>query len=103
MLTLEKPKPHHSGHVLVITNDSRHAGVIRVSLAGARFEWFEVEWVCTLSDGIDRLKRLEIVAVVLDLSLPDGHGMEAFDSVSMSAPGVPILILCGPEDEEAAK
>src|SRR5271157_1044807 len=95
--------PHHSGHVLVITNDSSGAKLIRESLTGAAFESFEVEWACSLSDGIDRLKRLKIVAVILDLSLPDSHGMETFDRVSMSAPGVPILVLCGPEDEETAK
>ena len=100
---MEESQPHHSGHVLVITNDSSDARLIRESLAGARFESFEVEWACSLSDGIDRLKRLKIATVILDLSLPDGHGMEAFDSVSMSAPGVPILVLCGSDDEETAK
>ena len=64
---------------------------------------FEVEWVCSLSAGIDRLKRLKIVTVILDLSLPDSHGVETFDRVSMSAPGVPILIIVGSEEEENAK
>jgi len=97
---MEKPKPHHSGHVLVITNDARDAKVIRESFAVAGLESFEVEWVCSLSEGIDRLKRLKIVTVILDLSLPDSHGVETFDRVSMSAPGVPILILVGSESEE---
>ena len=62
-----------------------------------------MEWVCSLSDGIDRLKRLKVVTVILDLSLPDSHGIETVDRVSMSAPGVPILILSGSEEEETAK
>jgi len=62
-----------------------------------------VEWVGRLSDGIDRLQRGQSTAVILDLSLPDSQGIEAFDRVSAAAPRVPILILSGPEEEEAAK
>ena len=62
-----------------------------------------MEWVGRLSDGIDRLQRGQSTAVILDLSLPDSQGIEAFDRVSAAAPRVPILILSGPEEEEAAK
>jgi diguanylate cyclase (GGDEF)-like protein/PAS domain S-box-containing protein len=103
LLTLEKPKPHPFGRVLLITDSSRDARIIRRSLAEVGSESLEMEWVRNLSDGIERLKRLEIVTVLLDLSLPDSHGIETFDRVSMSAPRVPILVLSGPEDEETAK
>ena len=100
---METSKPHHAGPVLVITNDSRDAGVIRQSLAGAGLQSFDVERVCTLSDGIERLKKLNILALILDLSLPDSQGIETFDKVAMVAPEVPILVLSGPEEEETAK
>jgi diguanylate cyclase (GGDEF)-like protein/PAS domain S-box-containing protein len=100
---MERPKPHHFGRVLVITDSSRDARIIRRSLAEAGSGSLEMEWVRNLSDGIERLKRLEIVTVLLDLSLPDSHGIETFDRVSSSAPRVPILVLTGPADEEAAK
>lgn len=100
---METSKPHHAGLVLVITNDSRDAGVIRQSLAGAGLQSFDVERVCTLSDGIERLKKLNILALILDLSLPDSQGIETFDKVAMVAPEVPILVLSGPEEEETAK
>jgi diguanylate cyclase (GGDEF)-like protein/PAS domain S-box-containing protein len=102
-LRLEKSKPHHCGRVLVITNDAREAAIIRQSLSGAGVEWFEVEWVRSLSDGIDQLKSLKTVAVILDLSLPDSQGIETFDRVSVFAPRVPILVLSGSEEEETAK
>ena len=100
---MEKSSPHPVRYVLVITNDSRDAKVIRESLAGTGLESFGVEWVCLLSDAIDRLKRLTIATVILDLSLPDSHGIETFEKVSMTAPRVPILILSGAEDEETTK
>lgn len=100
---MENSKSRHCGRVLVITNDSGDARVIREALVGAGFDSFEVEWVCSLADGIERLERLQIAAVILDLFLPDSHGIETFDRVSIVAPRVPVLILSGPEDEKAAK
>ena len=100
---METSKPHHPGRVLLITNNPADAKLIRESLEGAPGGSFEVEWVGRLSDGIDRLQRGQSTAVILDLSLPDSQGIEAFDRVSAAAPRVPILILSGPEEEEAAK
>ena len=103
IVALEELRPCSHRHVLVVTNDSRDAKVIRESLAGAELESFGVEWVCLLSDALDRLKRLQVATVILALSLPDSDGIETFDKVSIAAPRVPILILSGTEDEETAK
>jgi diguanylate cyclase (GGDEF)-like protein/PAS domain S-box-containing protein len=102
-LTVDASKPQQPAHVLVITDNPADAGAIRVSLEGAPVGSFEVEWVGRLSDGINRLQKRQSAAVILDLSLPDSHGIDGFDRVSMVAPRVPILILSGPEDEAAAK
>ena len=91
IVALEELPPCSLRHVLVVTNDSRDAKVIRESLAGAELESFGVEWVCLLSDALDRLKRLHVATVILALSLPDSDGIETFDKVSMAAPRVPIL------------
>ena len=103
IVALEELRPCSHRHVLVVTNDSRDAKVIREFLAGAGLESFGVEWVCLLSDALDRLKRLQVATVILALSLPDSDGIETFDKVSIAAPRVPILILSGTEDEETAK
>lgn len=89
--------------LLVISNISDDAKVIRGSLASAGKESLDVEWVRNLSDGIDRLKRLQVAAVILDLSLPDSHGIETFDRVSMCAPRVPVLVLSSPGDEDSVQ
>ena len=81
-------KPQQSGYVLVVTNDAHDASAIKRSLSGAMFESFEVEWVRSLSDGMDRLDRLRIVTVILDLCLPDSHGIETFDRMSRCGPRV---------------
>ena len=39
------------------------------------------------------MKITSIATIILDLSLPDGHGTETFDKASIFAPEVPILAL----------
>ena len=62
-----------------------------------------MEWASSLSDAIDRLNRLRVDAVILDLSLSDSQGIETFNKVSISAPGIPILVLSDEGEEELAK
>lgn len=102
-MAMEWSRPQPSGHVLVITNNRDDARAIRNSLLDVGPEPLPVEWVSTLAEGLDRLKRLAVEAVILDLSLPDGHGIETFDRVSIGAPGIPILVLSDLAAEEVAK
>jgi PAS domain S-box-containing protein len=44
-----------------------------------------------LSGGIERLRRGGVGAVLLDLTLPDSHGIETFDKLFEVAPRVPIF------------
>ena len=52
-----------------------------------------MERVRQLSEGLARLSKGGIDAVLLELSLPDSQGIETFDKLFASAPDVPILIL----------
>ena len=66
-------------------------------------ERFEVEWVTELSRGIERLCDGGVGAAVLDLNLPDSKGVETFDKLFQAAPGVPILVLSGADEEGEAR
>jgi diguanylate cyclase (GGDEF)-like protein/PAS domain S-box-containing protein len=88
--------------VLLIENDPAGADKIHAALAGTTSGWFDVEWVRELSEGLARLNKGGIDAVLLELSLPDSHGIETFDKLFASAPDVPILIL-GNGNEALAK
>jgi PAS domain S-box/diguanylate cyclase (GGDEF) domain len=44
-----------------------------------------------------------IVAVLVDLSLPDSHGIETFDRLFRAAPKIPMLVLSASQDEDIAK
>src|SRR6202158_475314 len=79
--------------ILLIQNDPAAADKIRAALAAADSGSFDVEWVRQLSEGLARLSKRGIDAVLLELSLPDSHGIETFDKLFLVAPDVPILIL----------
>jgi PAS domain S-box-containing protein len=89
--------------ILLIENDPAAAAEIRAALAGAGSSSFEVEWVRQLSEGLERLSKKGIAAVLLELSLPDSQGIETFDKLFTAAPDVPILILGGNVNEALAK
>src|SRR6202521_560010 len=89
--------------ILLIENDPAAAEKIRAALAAAGSGSFELEWVRQLSEGIGRLSKREIAAVLLALSLPDSQGIETFDKLFTAAPDVPILILGVNANEALAK
>jgi diguanylate cyclase (GGDEF)-like protein/PAS domain S-box-containing protein len=88
--------------ILLIENDPAGADRICAALAETGSGSFDVEWVRQLSEGLARLSKGGIDAVLLELSLPDSHGIETFDKLFGAAPDVPILIL-GNGNEALAK
>jgi PAS domain S-box-containing protein len=76
--------------------------LVREALTDTRFGSFQVEWVKNLSEGLERLSRRGIDAVLADLFLPDSQGIETLDRLLLAAPRVPILVLSGLEDDDVA-
>ncbi|AKU12144.1 response regulator receiver modulated diguanylate cyclase/phosphodiesterase with PAS/PAC sensor(s) [Azoarcus sp. CIB] len=89
--------------VLLVEDDPADAKLIQDALAGTGGHAFRVEWVTRLSDALERLGRDSIEVILLDLTLPDGQGIDAFDRVHQAAPNALILVLSGSTDEEAPR
>lgn len=92
-----------SAKILLIDGDPKSAKEIRAALAASGTDSFDVEWVSQLSEGLSRLRRKGVDAVLVSLSLPDNQGIETFDKLFGAAPDVPILILGGNDNEAEAK
>ena len=90
-----------SHRILLIENDAAAAKAIVDALTHSSDEFFEVEWVRRCSEGLARLDG--IVAILVDLALPDNRGMDTFDRLFHAAPRIPILVLIDPQDEETGK
>lgn len=56
----------------------------------------------TLSEGLAHLERDACDAVLLDLSLPDSHGLGTFQALHDAWPDVPCVVLTGLADETMA-
>jgi diguanylate cyclase (GGDEF)-like protein/PAS domain S-box-containing protein len=94
---------HSDKCVLLIEAEATDAAKILGQLSSTPEERFHVEWVTKLSSGIERLRQGGIGSIVLDLTLPDSHGIETLDQILHAAPAIPILILCGADAEEMAR
>lgn len=64
------------------------------------------EFRLTLSTRMDELleslEREPIEVLLLDLGLPDSQGMDTFHRINDRAPGLPIVIFSGADDEQLA-
>ena len=47
---------------------------------------FEIAWTTSLRETLERLGRESFEAVLLDLSLPDSHGLETITRLSAALP-----------------
>jgi signal transduction histidine kinase len=63
---------------------------------------FDIHHVACLETGLERLATEEFSVVLLDLSLPDAHGMETIQRLRSRHPAVPVIVLSGLDDESAA-
>jgi len=86
--------------VLLIEDNPGDARLIQEMLAEVGTASFDLEWADRLSRGLERLARGDIDVLVLDLSLPDSPGVDAFTKTHIEAPTVPIVVLTGLDDEK---
>jgi len=96
--------------------------VVRDALTNSGDGPFKVEWVRSRADAIGRLTSrnhakapgvataalprkagADVVAVLVDLFLPDSSGLDTFVQVFRAAPQIPILILSAAQHENVAR
>ena len=87
--------------VLMIKDDPADAGIFRRLLEG-REARCSVEHRDRLATGLERLAEGGIDLVLLDYSLPDGFGLEAYRAIAAMAPAVPVIVLTSLDDDEVA-
>ena len=89
--------------VLLVEDNAAEAGRIKGALAESRDPAFRVEQVSSLSEAMAHLEITPVDVILLDLTLPDGRGIEVFDRISSAAPEALILILVETDDDEAVR
>ena len=87
--------------VLLIEDNPGDADLVRLRLVESNTP-VNVSCFNRLSDGLASLASHPPTVVLLDLNLPDSHGLETFRKVLEKAPDIPVVILSGQEDEALA-
>jgi signal transduction histidine kinase len=90
-------------HVLLIEDNPGDTRLVRQALSDTRFARWQLSWRQTLSEGLQLLGQESIVAVLLDLTLPDCTGAETIARVHRAAPRMPIVVLTGLDDEAISR
>ncbi len=93
--------------VLLIEDDPDDVLLIQEMLVGEdgcrlASPGFELARADRLSAGLERLSGQEFDVALLDLSLPDSQGLDTFVRAHEKAPGVPIIVLTGMDDQTMA-
>jgi len=86
--------------VLLIEDSEEAAFLVQHALQEYGNGKYLLEWVSTLSDGLDRLSRRETDIVLLDLGLPETSGPTSYTRLREVAPEVPVVVLSGDTTEE---
>jgi len=92
---------NHPAHVLLIEDNPGDADLVRLRLVESSSD-VDVSCVDRLSDGLAAVTEERPSVVLLDLNLPDSHGAETFRKLLSKAPGVPVVVLSGQDDEDLA-
>jgi diguanylate cyclase (GGDEF)-like protein/PAS domain S-box-containing protein len=108
-------------HIVLLISDAPDAKTVRDALVNNSDGPFRVDWVRSRAEAVRRLAtdtiprkgRLgdlfrrdgadRVVAVLLDLYLPDSSGLETFVQLFRAAPKIPILILSAAQHEDVAR
>jgi signal transduction histidine kinase len=88
--------------VLLVEDNLGDARLLYEGLAEALPEQFQMTHVRRLSEALEYLWEETCNVVLLDLGLPDSHGLDTLVVTRAQAPGVPIVVLTGFQDEALA-
>jgi Flp pilus assembly CpaE family ATPase len=92
-----------SVRVLLIEDNPDYAELVQQWLASAGDDAkFDLSWTDTLAGGLNRIAQGDMDVILLDLGLPDSHGMETYAAVKARALGVPTIILSAADSESLA-
>jgi two-component system, cell cycle response regulator len=88
--------------VLLIEDNPEDVYTIERMLTGLLNNQIVIEVAETLSEGLDRLLKGGIEIILLDLSLPDSHGLQTLKKFNAASINLPVIVLTGLNDEETA-
>jgi signal transduction histidine kinase len=88
--------------VLLVEDNAGDARLLREMFSTEKAGSFELTHLLRMSEAVMHLAKGGVDVVLLDLGLPDGHGLDTVRRAHAVAPGVPVIVLTGLDDEALA-
>jgi signal transduction histidine kinase len=88
--------------VLLVEDNAGDARLLREMFSKEGAGSFELTHLLRLSDAVAHLAKGGVDVLLLDLGLPDGQGLDTVRRAHAVAPGVPVIVLTGLDDEALA-
>jgi len=88
--------------VLLVEDDASDAHLLRQILKHVTNAIFEIVWVKTLGEARHHLAVSSPDVVLLDLTLPDSHGLDTVHAGRLAAGALPLIVLTGNNDADFA-
>ena len=88
--------------ILLVEDDAGDALLVQEMLSEIKTPVFSVTHVDRVATALDQLQGGSFDAILLDLSLPDGQGLDLVKRVHHAVPGTPIVVMSGQRDDDLA-
>jgi signal transduction histidine kinase len=88
--------------VLVVEDNPGDARLLQEMFSKEKPGNFQLTHLLRLSEALVHLERGGVDIILLDMGLPDGHGLDTVRRAQAVAPGVPVIVLTGLDDEALA-
>jgi signal transduction histidine kinase len=88
--------------VLLVEDNASDARLLREMFSTEKAGSFELSHLTHMRDAEDRLAKGGVDIVLLDMGLPDEHGLDTLRRARAAAPEVVMIVMTGLEDEELA-
>src|ERR1700728_4018166 len=88
--------------VLLVEDNAGDVRLLREMFGKERSDSFELTHLLRMSEAEVHLAKGGTDIVLLDMGLPDGHGLDTVRRAHAAAPGVPMIVLTGLDDEALA-
>lgn len=88
--------------ILMVEDDKNDIRLVEDMLAGSGADQFSLEHVGSIKHALENIAQQNYDVLLLDISLPDGNSFSNVAQIQAMAPGLPVIILSGVNDEQLA-
>jgi signal transduction histidine kinase len=88
--------------ILLVEDNAGDALLLREMFNKEKPGSFELTHLLRMSEAVVHLAKGGVDIILLDMGLPDGHGLDTVKRAHAAAPGVPLIVLTGLDDETLA-